>query len=374
MKLYNEIKHNILSVKVDKRNDVYTAGIDNLFPNLVETLINISVTSKICVDKVAKSIYGKSFGKIGKTIVNKDGQTLNEVLRIASREYAKHNNLFIHVGYNLLFEITSIKVIPFTQVRIGKQDDLGYSGKYIIADWENKPKADSFKIYNRYNPIESVIQSQIENAGDIRNYKGQILHLSKYSNSVYSLTDLNTVLNEALSENNYQLFRVNGGEKGFQNTKLIVVQPFANDDDRRGFLNKLKDLEGAENSGNILLLESSNMTDDLGSQIKLDDLTSEFNDTLFEYSEAQSEKNICKAFGVPLMLVNSSDNGLFGNSGELIKQGKLQLWESREEERDQLEEVFQNLMKKFHKPIDSDLKIISPFEQITTESKPILNE
>ncbi|WP_067151050.1 phage portal family protein [Pseudotamlana agarivorans] len=374
MKLYNEIKHNILSVKLDKRNDIYTAGNDNLFPQLIETLINISVTSKTCVDKVAKAIYGKSFGELGKITINKDGQTLNEVLRIASREYAKHNNLYIAVSYNLLFEITSIKVIPFTQVRIGKQDDLGYSGKYIIADWENKPKAESFKIYNRFNSNKTVIESQIENAGGIRNYKGQILHIQKDSNAIYSLTDLNPVLNEALLENNSQIFRSNGAEKGFQNTKLVVVQPFSNDDDRRAFRNKLKELQGAENSGNILLLESSNMSDDLDKQIKLEDLTSAYDDELFKYSDEQAEKNICKAFGVPLMLVNPSDNGMFGNSGEMLKEAKKQLFESKEEERDMIEEVFQNLMGKFTKPIEADLKIINPFEQITSDNIPTENE
>lgn len=361
---YTQVKDSILSVKLDKRNDVYNWGIDNSFPSLIEVLINQSVTSKSCVDKVAKAIYGKSFGDLGKKVINSDGQTLNEVLRIASREFAKHNNVFIHITYNGELDIKSIKVIPNTSSRIGKADDLGYSGKYVIYDnWDKqngKIDTESFKIYDKYNTNKDVLLSRIDNAGSILKYKGEILHIQKDSNSIYSLSDLNPVLSEALLEKNSQIFRSRGAEKGFLSTKLMTVQPFSSDSDRISFTNKLNDLQGAENTGNVLLLESSNMTDDLSSQIKLEDLTSNYNDELFKYSDSQAEKNICKAFGVPVVLVDSSNDGLFGNSGEMLREAKIQLWESREEDRDMIEEAFQKLMNRFADTIEGELKIINP--------------
>lgn len=363
---YSQLKNNILSIKPDKRNDIFLWGIDNNFPNLVEELINQSVTSKASVDKVAKAIYGKSFGDVGKIIVNSDGQTLNELLRISAREYAKHNNIFIHVGYNGELKIKSLKVIPATKARAGKSDDLGYSGKYIIYNnWDKsfgKVDKNNFNLYDKYNPIKKVIESQIENAGSIIKYKGQILHIQKDTNSIYSLPDLNPVLSEALLEKNSQTFRSKGAEKGFLNTKLMVVQPFGKDEDRRKFKSTLQDLQGAENAGNVLLLEASQATEDLKNQMQLQDLSSPTNDKLFEYSDKQGRKNIALAFGVPLGLIDYSDTSLFGNSGELIKQMKEILWESREEERDQITEVFNKLMKIFKEPITEDLEIIKPFE------------
>ncbi|WP_418513709.1 hypothetical protein [Corallibacter sp.] len=364
---YSELKSNILQTKLDKRNDVYNWGLDNAFPSLIELLISKSVTAKACVDKVAKAIYGKGFGGIGETIINKDGQTLDEVLRIASREYAKHNNVFLHIGYNAELKIKSIKVIPCTDSRTGKADDLGYSGKYLVYNnWdksEGKIDNSKFRLYNRYNVIQKVIESQIAEAEGILNYKGQILHIQKDTNSIYSLSDLNPVLSESLLEMNSQSFRSRGAEKGFLNTKLLTVQPFSSDEDRRMFMRKLDELQGADNAGNILVLEASQMTDNLDSQIKLDDLSSKYNDKLFEYSDKQAEKNISKAFGVPLVLIDTSNDGLFGNSGEMLKEAKKQLWESKEEERNQIESVFQKLMKNFAEPITEELQIISPFNQ-----------
>lgn len=362
---YSNIKDSILSVKKDKRTDVFHFGIDNLFPQLVEELINQSVTSKTCVDKVAKAMYGKSFGDIGKISINADGQSLNEVLRIASREYAKHSNVFIHIGYNGELKVNSIKVIPVAQVRVGKNDDNGYSGKYIIYNNWDKTQgrfdAKNFKYIDRYNPLKNVIESQIEAAGSIIKYKGQLLHIQKDSNSIYSLSDLNPVLSEALLEKNSQTFRSRGAERGFLNTKLMTINPFSSDDERSDFKNTLENLQGADNAGNVLLLEASQASDDLASQVKLDDLSSKYNDKLFEYSDAQAEKNITKAFGVPMVLIDTTNDGLFGNSGEMLLEAKKQLWESREEERDMIEEVFVKLMNNFKTPITQDLTIISPF-------------
>lgn len=367
MKLhYSDVKDSILDVKKDRRTDVFLWGKDNAFPSLIKTLINNSVTAKICTDKVAKSIYGKSFGEVGGIIVNGDGQTLNEVLRIAAREFATYNNLFIHVGYNGELKHSTIKVVPVEQCRIGKDDDSGYSGKIIKYDNWNKQKGrvndEAFQYIDRYNPIKKVIESQINAAGDLRKYKGQIIHIQKDTNSVYSLPDLNPVISEALLEANSQTFRSRGAEKGFLNTKLMTVQPFQDDDDRRTFIKKLDSLQGADNSGNVLVLESGQQTDDLASQVKLDDLSSQYNDKLFEYSDMQARKNIALAYGVPLGLIDVSETSLFGNSGELIKQMNVQLWDSREEERDVIEEVFNRLMKNWKDPIQLPLEIISPYE------------
>ena len=375
MKIYNDIKDNILSVKLDKRTEVYNWGTDNSFPSLVETLINLSVTSKTCVDQVAKSIYGKSFGDIGKIIINSDGQSLNELLRIASREFSKYNNVFLHIRYNGLFQIKGIKILPTQDVRVGKSDDLGYSGKFIVYNnWDGNDgriNRKKFKVYDRFNLNNNVIQAQVEAAGNISSYSGQILQLKKEGLSIYSLPDLNPVLYEALLEKNSQIFRSNGAEKGFQNTKVMTVQPFSSDSDRRKFNDVIQNLQGAENSGKIILLESGGISDDLNNQMKLDDLTSEYNDKLYEYSDTICEKNISKAFGVPLSLVDTSNDGLFGNSGELLREAKKQLWESREEDRDMIEEVFTKLMTNFEEPIVADLKIISPIADITTEKTPI---
>jgi hypothetical protein len=168
-------------------------------------------------------------------------------------------------------------------------------------------------------------------------------------------------MSEALLEANSQTFRSKGAQKGFLNTKLMTVQPFNDDSQRNEFRKDLNSLRGAENSSEVLLLEANQMTDDLSKAIQLQDLSGTYNDELFEYSDKQAEHNICKAFIVPVMLVSQSDSSFFGNSGESLKEAKMQLWESREEDRDQIEEVFHELMINFSTPIEGVLRIINPY-------------
>lgn len=376
---YKEVTSSLLNIKVDKRTECFNWGDDNAFPSLVEVLISGSVTAKTCVDRVAKAIYGKSFGDKGKVIVNSKGQSLNEVLRIAAREYAKHNNVFIHITYDANFDIKAVNIISCTESRIGKADDKGYSGKIIIYDnWDKSKKtrieSNNFEVCDKYNPDKKIIEGQVIKAGELTDYNGQIIHIRKDETFVYSKTDLFPALSEALLEANSQTFRSRGASKGFLNTKLLTVQPFKDNDQRKEFKKDLNEVRGAENSSEVILLETSQMVDDLSKQIKIDDLSGTYNDKLFEYSDKQAEKNICKAFTVPLMLVSQTDNSLFGSSGEMLKEAKLQLWETREEDRDQFEEVFGNIMKRFQAPkkIESSLKIINPYVAIQeSEETPI---
>lgn len=379
MKLYfKEVSKTILDVKVDTRTECFNFGSDNAFPSLVEALIGMSVTSKTCADRAAKAIYGASFGDIGKKVVNSKGQSLNEVLRVAARQYAKHNNCYIHIVYNGLFEIKGISVIPVTDVRVGKADDKGYSGKYIVYDnWDKQKKkkiqSSEFKVCFKFNPDKTIVEKQVkaskknkkgEGIGEIEDYQGQILHIRKDDTYIYSLPDISPVLSEALLESNSQTFRSRGAQKGFLNVKVMVVPPFKDDTARKEFMKDLNDSRGADNSSDTILLELAQPTEDTSKQMNLQDLTGEYNDKLFEYSDKQAEKNICKAFTVPLMLVSQTDNSLFGSSGEMLKEAKLQLWESREEDRDQFEEAFSTLVKNFDKEkisIEESLKIINPY-------------
>jgi hypothetical protein len=57
---------------------------------------------------------------------------INQLLRIVSREFSEINNLFLHINYNALYQIISVDLLTREDVRIGKADSSGYSGKFIV--------------------------------------------------------------------------------------------------------------------------------------------------------------------------------------------------------------------------------------------------
>lgn len=362
MKLhFNEIRHSLLDVKKDIRTEVYNWGADNAYPSTMEYLLSASVTAKNAVDKASKAIMGMGITN-GHIIINKKGHTINDVIRTMSREYVKHNNAFLSIGYNLLGEVTSMEVIPTKNVRLGKKDDTGYNGKFIVYNnWDKKDgKVDenAFQVVDRYNPNKDVVMAQIAKAENISNYKGQIVHIQKYMNEIYSLSDADCIILDMIAEINASEFKQKGSSDGFLNCKIMAVKPFNSDEERNAFKRDLDALRGSKNANSVILLESPDAQADLSEQILLQDLTSSHNDELFKYTEESCEKSIAKAFNVPLVLINPTESGLFGASGEMYRAVKDILWEEKEEERMKIEEILTSILNNYKNPFQGRVDII----------------
>lgn len=354
---------NRLSIKYNKQDDVYAWGADNAYPSLVKSLINSSVTAKQCVDLNSKYIYGKGFEFTqngtdkNSLIVNKRGLSINQLLRIVSREFSEQNNVFLHVNYNALYEVTSVDLLSSEDLRIGRADSTGYSGKFIDYDNWDKSKSKKvdkkdFNIIDKYNSLPAIIEVQVESAGGWNKYKGQILHITADFNQLYSLSDVDSVLYDADSEYQASVFKNTGLRKGFFGAKLFVTKPFDTDMERRDFEKTINDLKGSENSSGVLLLESNLATDVLAEQFLIQNIDSNIDDKQFESSEQSSARNIRKAFGVPSILIEDGDNSIFGQSGELLKEAKKTHWENKEEERNIITDAFELLFSNFHTPIN----------------------
>lgn len=370
MKLhFDKFAGDLIDIKPDKRTEVYNWGADNAFPSLITGLISISVTAKNCVDRVSKAIYGGGFGKMGLIKVDSAGTTLNDVYRNSTIEYAENNNVFLQVGYDLNYDFSSVKLITNHCGRIGKSDDKDYSGRYVVYNNWDKTKgkkimSDQFQLVDVFNPNKDVIRGQMERDEKLGiAYKGQIIHIKNSPRFKYGVSDLYPVMEECLLEMNSKNFRARGSEKGFLNTKLLTVKPFGSDEERRSFKNELKNAQGADNASSVVLLETSSVVDEVEKALQMDDLSSKYNDKLFEYSDREAEKNICKALGVPLVLVNPNNDSMFGNSGELLREAKKEMFYSRSEDRDKLEEVFKMIMAGFANPVNG-LSVLNPYEEL----------
>lgn len=226
-----------------------------------------------------------------------------------------------------------MNLISSKKVRIGKSDDLGYSGKYLVTDWSAKRiTEDNIQVVDKFNLDKKVINSQIKKAGGIQNYNGQIMHISTDTSYKYAPSDLFPVLEECLFEKESKHFRKNNGKFGFLNGKIVLVGKMTEDEERE-FRRDLERMQGGENASNLLIYQATNIGSDLTKMIKIENLSESLDDEILKYSDEVAEKNICKAFTVPLALVNSNNDGIFGNSGEMLKQMKIQLYESKEYER-----------------------------------------
>jgi hypothetical protein len=121
---------------------------------------------------------------------------------------------------------------------------------------------------------------------------------------------------------------------------LFITKPFSSDYERQEFESTIQDLK---QKIHLALLLEANLESDNFEHILIQNIDTNIDDTLFQSTEESSARNIRKAFGVPSILLEDSDNSIFGNSGELLTQAKQMHWENKAEERSIIIDAFQML-------------------------------
>lgn len=89
----------------DKRKGIFNFGEDNNYPNEVKSIIDNSVSASACVALLNKFIKGK--GVESDFFVNKDNDSVNDVIAKISNDISYFNGFSLHIGYNELGLISS---------------------------------------------------------------------------------------------------------------------------------------------------------------------------------------------------------------------------------------------------------------------------
>jgi hypothetical protein len=361
-------------VKFDKSFGVYTNGYENSYAERVERIINNSATAKPATKLFRKYIVGKGFGDVlNVVIVNKEYRTsLRKFLFNLANSYAYQNGVFIHVNYNLNYKIDSLKILPYKHCLVGKKDDKDWNGKILIYDnWNGENgKVDKKKVnvIDAYNPDKKVIETQIQKAGGIKKYKGQVFFYNP-EETIYPLAHIDNVLNDADSEYRVGQFKNTSLIKGFFGKKIVVTPPMIDGDLRRpaselseaeqaekqeatterdNFRKQMQTFVGSDNVDGMLHLEMEFEGDDIDKVMKFINVDTNINDKLFAHTEISVGNNIAKSLMIPSILINQSDNSIFGNSGALLVEAKKYFQEQTEEDRDNIEnEILNPLFKNF---------------------------
>lgn len=357
---------------VDVSNlEIQSYGKNNDFPQRILRVVGASSNAKNCVARYAKFIRGGGFKDIQfyKSVVNVKGQTCDTLLRLCSEDLARFGGFAIHVNYNLLAEITSVAHIPFENCRLGMDDDSGYIGKIVLhPDWTcskgkkriKKPSKNTCSYIDVFNPNPEVVISQVEAAGSIESYKGQVLYVStggemEYPIPIYdsAVTDIST--DEGLANVRYRGARCNFLPNGMyvyripqkvldeKDGKLIEGEEYQNGFD----IQKFKEFQGDTNSYNIIAvgLEEG---DDPPQFVEFP--TKNF-DKDFTVTKDAAEENIYAAFNQEVFYRIRS--GALGFSSDIVSDA-FNLYNAMTiDERVLMEQSFQAIFSRYYKPINT---------------------
>ena len=314
-----------LKKKSSKRVDVrylqtlgiQTYGEDNLYPQTFRNILAASSTGAECLDRFADFIEGNGFHDVpfSESVVNRKGDTADDIHALVCRDVAYYNGLALHVNYNIYGDIVELHHVPFENCRLVESDDNGYVGKIAIhPDWSGqktrggkviKVAKENIDYIDVFNPDKRVVAAQIEAAGGIEYYKGQVLWVSLSGKDIYPtgkgdrvVTEMST--DEGLANVKYRNVRNNFLPAAMIFTKKGTNITFDQDgneidsrDDDDSFSDSLLQLQGDTNCGK--LMEVTLETDEDKPEVV--SLNSQNYDKEFTVTDISVTERIYSAFG-----------------------------------------------------------------------------
>lgn len=172
-------------------------GADNLYPQNVMDITNASGTAKLCLSRYEKFVEGYGFDNemLSEVVIDRDGSTMDDLLHQVAKDLTRFGGFALQINYNVLGEATEVNSIPFEQCRLEECDDSGYVAHILQhPDWRGKKTRNGRRIFvddahvtkfHVFNPDPLVVQKEIEDAGGIEGYNGQILWVSMDGKYIY---------------------------------------------------------------------------------------------------------------------------------------------------------------------------------------------
>lgn len=217
---------------------------DNLYPNKVKAIAMRSGTTMSAIKTQANFLSGDGFIQM-KTVVNSEKQTLWDILRHIAMSKSWFFGYALHFNYNMLGQISSITPVNFETIRWHKSLQ-----KFVYnPDWGKRYIFRKNEIeYMPFNPAPEIVYKQIEAAGGIEKYNGQILYWIPNINDYYTVCNFDDVIDDAQFEAEVKLYSLSSVQNDYSLSGIISYPK--NIESTEGKEKVQKELKGDTGSGN----------------------------------------------------------------------------------------------------------------------------
>ena len=291
---------------VDKYYPKYIIPYDttNLYPNLVKSIALRSGSVMSSVRTLAKHTRGEGFLQMG-IIVNRKGQTLWDILRFLAYQKAMFGGWALHYNFNIFGEISEIQTVPFEFVRWKKELD-----KLVVnPEWAKKRRGNDEKEYYPYNIKE--IEKQIAESNGIENYCGQIQYWIPDSSDIYTVTDWDSVLDDAQFEAEVKIYGLSNIQNDYSLSGFFMYpKTLSSEKEIKEVKKDLKGDVGSKNAGGVKVLGVP-PTSELASWKWFQSISRNNIDALFKSQVETAKLNIYAAFSQPPILNGVATRGMF---------------------------------------------------------------
>lgn len=337
-----------IRVKDNKVEGILNYDSDNAYPQRMMMLVSQSGTAKKCIDLNAKYVNGEGFvdSFFYKSQVDDNGTKADTFLRKLINDYVTFGDFAVHFTYNLFGQVVQVKHIPFEYCRIGIEENDNKIA--VFDDWAKQycKRIDTTKIkyYTRYNPDPEIILAEIEAAGGIENYTGQVMYPETYPVAPYD-----AIIEDIDTESQLKVFNNNNVRTGFMLNGMFVHKgKFEDESQRAEFKEKLKRHQGADRAGKIMLVEVE--ADEQIPELKF--FENKMDDKIVTAIRDAVKTDIIGGFGMPPILLGiKTGQGMTFSTGEL-NDAKVFYNDITRFERLYIEERVQAMFSNYFRPIN----------------------
>lgn len=256
--------------------NVQSYGRDNLYPQRMYDLIRNSSIGGTCCDRYETFIEGNGLHNtlFSEYECNRRGDTVDDLFRLIAQDLATYHGFALHVNYNMMCDIVEVSHVPFQDCRL---EEESADGKVVYInvhpDWAGhktrkgnviRVNKTNVKKVHVFNPRKNVVLAQIQKAGGIENYRGQILWFSmdgrwQYPVTIYDKVATDLSIDEGLSNVKYRNVRNNfliSGMLIHKKGSTVSIdengQEVRNDNDDNAISDSLEVFQGDENACAIM--------------------------------------------------------------------------------------------------------------------------
>lgn len=347
----------------DKSLGIQTYGEQNNFPQIVSKIVGASCTGKSCLKVYNDFVYGAGFNDaaLQKLAVNRKGQRLGEVLRLAAADLTKFNGFALHFNYNASGRIVELHHMPFEHVRFEKLDPDTGSFRRVAEydDWGRefegvkRFRKENIVFYDLFDPDPVIVEAQALAAGGWDRYRGQVFYYSGDGELVYPAPIYEPELTDMRTEEGLANVTGRNATNNFFPAGAIV--DVCNEDQsteeeeetKKTFLK----FQGDYNATNIVYLQVRSK-DEVPQFIPF---SGENYDKAFSVTQQVVPDNIGRVFNQPPIL-RAQDVG--ANFGADLMVNAYNYYNAKTSgERQTLEEVFAKVFGHWHQTVPADFSI-----------------
>jgi len=283
---------------------------DNIYPNKILEIAKRSSTVSTAASTMADFIVGEGFENenLNTLVINRDGQTLLDLLRFYAEEYSIFKGFSSHVNYNAIGEIAEINELGFETVR-WKADLSGFAYSY---DWTQRTSySRDVKYYHNFDPKNAL--SEI-NEEEFDNYEGQILYYIPKKSDLYTVCFFDSTVDDAQFEAEGKLYKLSNIQNGYSAdyVKKVAANLYDKQKEIDELINKQRQLKGAANAGRSeLVLVPPTLDNGIGNQKIFEEIPRTGIDKLFPLQNKETREAIYSNYKQPRILNGITKEGGF---------------------------------------------------------------